>query len=157
MIYLKRKVKKGKLKEIGEFYGLELKPRGPKGALKVKRILICDTDMKNKYIRKQLDKKFSGVCDKIYDFLISEDDSEDGVKACLGEIEKLKSVIFNKYKEHMKNKMYKEFLAKIVIAENEFRNKYREREFFSKLINDTFKSFNNINNYEEEMEKGRSR
>ena len=114
MIYLKRKVKKGKLKEIGEFYGLE-----PKGALKVKRILICDTDMKNKYIRKQLDKKFSGVCDKIYDFLISEDDSEDGVKACLGEIEKLKSVIFNKYKEHMKNKMYKEFLAKIVIAENE--------------------------------------
>lgn len=157
MIYLKRKVKKCKFKEMGELYGLELKPRGPKGALKVKSILICDEEMKNKYIRKQLDKKFSGVCDKIYNFLISEDDSEDGVKACLGEIEKLKSVIFNKYKEHMKNKMYKEFLAKIVLAENEFRDKYREREFFSKLINDTFKSYNNINNYEEEMEKGRSR
>ena len=125
--------------------------------MKVRAILICDEDMKNKYIRRQLDKKFSKVCDKIYNFLISEDDSEDGVKACLGEIEKLKSVIFNKYKEHMKNKMYKEFLAKIVIAEKEFRDKYREKEFFTKLINDTFKSFNNVNVPVEEMEKGRSR
>ena len=155
MIYLKRKVKKCKFKEMGELVGLELKPRGSKGVMKVRAILICDEDMKNKYIRRQLDKKFSNVCDKIYNFLISEDDSEDGVKACLGEIEKLKSVIFNKYKEHMKNKMYKEFLAKIVIAEKEFRDKYREKEFFTKLINDTFKSFNNVP--VEEMEKGRSR
>lgn len=157
MIYLKRKVKKCRFKEVGELKGLELKPRGPKGELKVKRILICDDDLKNKYIRKQLDKKFSHVCKTIYKFLISEDDSEDGIKACLGEIEKLKSVIFNKYKEHMKNKMYKEFLAKIVITENEFRDKYREREFYSKLIESTFKNYNNVNTYEDEMEKGRSR
>ena len=108
MIYLKRKVKKCKFKEIGELSGLELKPRGPKGDLKVKSILICDKEMKNKYIRKQLDKRFSNMCDKIYKFLISEDDSEEGVKACLGEIEKLKSIIFNKYKEHMKNKIEEE-------------------------------------------------
>lgn len=157
MIYLKRKIKKGKLKELGELIGLELKPRGPKGDIKIKRMLICDSEMKNKYIRKQLDKKVSHVCKTIYKFLVSEDDSEDGIKACLGEIEKIKSVIFNKYKEHMKNKMYKDYLAKIVILENEFRNKYREREFYSNLIKSTLNNYNNINRYEEEVEKGRSR
>ena len=157
MIYLKRKIRKGKFKSMEDLTGLELKPRGPKGNIKVKSILICDSKLKSKYIGKQLDKKISHVCKTIYKFLVSEDDSEDGIKACLGEIEKIKSVIFNKYKEHMKNKMYKDYLAKIVILENEFKNKYREREFYSNLIKSTLNNYNNVNKYEEEMEKGRSR
>ena len=88
---------------------------------------------------------------KIYNFLISDDESSDGVKACLGEIEKLKSSIFNKYKEDLKIKDYQEFLAKIAITESEFKSKYHEREYLSNMINNFYK------NNEEEMNIGRGR
>jgi len=148
-MYLKRKIRRGKLVKMGEIKGLEIKPR------KVDKIILCDNELTNKYIKKQLDKKFSKLYKKLYDFLISEDDTEAGVKACLGEMEKLKSVIFNKYQEFMKNKLYKEYLAKIVITENEFKAKYMEREYYSKIIKDAYKNMNN--GFIEDMEKGRSR
>lgn len=155
MFYLKRKIGKCKFSSMSELYGLEIKPRNKANAsIKVKAMLICDDDFKNNYIAKQLDKRFSKLYDHIYNFLVSEDDSEQGVKGCLTEIEKAKSVIFNKYKEHMKNKLYKEYLARIVLTENEFRNKYLERQYFAKLIE---KAYDNTYSYDEELNKGKSR
>lgn len=155
MFYLKRKIKKCKFDGMGELTGLVIKPRGSKAdKVKVKSVLVCDSDFKNEYIKKQLDKRFSKLYNTLYKFLISEDDSEEGVKVCLGEIEKAKMIIFNKYKEHMKNKLYKEFLAKVVLTENEFRDKYMQRQYYSNLIN---KAYNNFKFYEEENEKSRSR
>ena len=122
MFYLKRKIKKCRFKSISPMNGLSIKPRGSKDS-HVLSVTICDEEFKNIYIRKQLNKKSSKLCNYLYKFLISEDDSENGVKACLGEIEKAKSIILNKYKEHMKNELYREFLAKVVLIENEFRDK----------------------------------
>ena len=103
------------------------------------------------YAKKQVSKKLKACYKKIYNFLISDDESSDGVKACLGEIEKLKSSIFNKYKEDLKIKDYQEFLAKIAITESEFKSKYHEREYLSNMINNFYK------NNEEEMNIGRGR
>lgn len=153
MLYLKRKVKKCKFKEMEELYGFVVKLSKSKGPIDVKKITICDSVLINKYAKKQLDKKFSKMYKKIYSFLISDEDSEEGVKACLGEIEKAKAVLFNKYKEFIKNKLYKEYLAKIVLTENEFRNKYMEKQYYSNLIN---KAYNSYYQQEEEI-KGRSR
>ncbi len=155
MLYIKRKIKKGKLKEIGNIKGLEITLRNKKGAIHAKKMIIVDDTLANIYSKKQLDKKFKKLYDFIYKFLTSEDNSEDGVKACLGEIEKVKQELFNKYKEFLKNKEYKEFITKIVITENEFKNKYFEREYLANII----KSVNKLptNAMYEEMEKGRSR
>lgn len=152
MYYIKRKIKRSKLIAFGEFSGLEIKPI--KNKIKVGKIIICDKKLSNKYIKKQLDKKFSKLYKTLYDFLISEDSSEAGIKACLTEIEKIKSVIFNKYKEYMKTRLYKEYLAKIVLTENEFRDKFMEREYLSRMMKETFKNFSPIS---EDRERGKSR
>lgn len=155
MFYIKRKIKRCKFNSMGELTGLSIKPKsGKESLIKVKSVLLCDTEFKNNFIKKQMDKRLSKLYNTIYKFLISDDDSEDGVKACLGEIEKAKAIIFNKYQEHMKNKLYKEYLAKIVLTENEFRDKYMQRQYYSNLIE---KAYNSYNSYEEEQQKGRSR
>ncbi len=153
MYYLKRKIKKCKFDSVSDLKGLEIRPRGNIGK-KIKNVLICEEVFSNKYVIRQLDKRFKKMYKDIYKILMSEDDAEDGVKACLGEIEKTKSVIFNKYKEHLKNKQYKDYLAKIVILENEFRNKYLEKQYFANMIN---KSLDRYYGYEEEEIKGKSR
>ena len=156
MYYVKRKIKRAKCVDMGDIVGILTKTRGSNAAIQVKKMTICDKSMRNAHAKKQMDKKFSALYSFIYKFLTSDDDSEEGVKACLGEIEKIKSALFNKHKEDLKNKQYREYLTKIVLTENEFRNKYFEREFYANLINSTMKRMESPV-YEEEMEKGRSR
>lgn len=142
MLYLKRKIEKGNLKNELKINGLELKPKNNKDHKEVKKVTIVDKKLSNKYAKKQMEKNLKKVYDKIFKFLTSEDDSENGIKACLGEIEKCKSMLFNKYKEALTNKKYKEYIAKIAITEAEFKEKYYEREYYSKIINDMYKSMN---------------
>lgn len=148
MYYLKRKVRKNTIKSIGEFNGLVVRPK-----TKASEVTIIDKELTNNYIKKQLDKKFKKMYDKVYLYLSEDDSSEEGIKACLSEIEKLKSLIFYKYEEYMKKKLYKEYLAKIVLTTNELRRKDTEREMFNEFI----KSINVNNNYDYEEERGRSR
>lgn len=136
-----------KVEEYGEINGFVTKSK--KG-----KITIVDNKLKELYACKQVEKKFKSCFKKIYNLLLEEDDSEDGVKACLGEIEKLKSSIFNKYKECLTRKQYKDFLAKIAITESEFKRKYKEREYYSKMMRDFYKT---IGYNEEELISGRSR
>lgn len=154
MLYLKRKIEKGKIKDIISIKGLELRPKNNKDHKDIKKVTITDKKIASKYANKQMDKNLKKVYDKIFKFLTSEDDSENGIKACLGEIEKCKNMLFNKYKEALTNKKYKEYLAKIAITESEFKNKYYEREYYSKIINDMYK---NMSLPEIEEIKGKSR
>lgn len=156
MYYVKRKIRRAKCVGVGEITGMLTKTRASKAPIQVKKMIICDSSMKNAHAKKQMDKKFSALYNFIYKFLTSEDNSEEGVKACLGEIEKVKSALFNQYKENLKNKQYREYLTKIVLTENEFRNKYFEREFYANLIRNTMKRME-VPNYQDEVEKGRSR
>ncbi len=144
MYKLKKNKDKGKFKKLTTIEGLVVKSK--KG-----KVTLVSDELKNKYAIKMINKKLKTCYKKIFNFLTSEDDSESGIKACLGEIEKLKSCILNKYKEFLKDKEYKEFLAKTVITENEFKNKYHEREYFSKMLDTLYKS------YEEDEIKGKSR
>ncbi len=152
MYYLKRKIKKGKVENIGEIKGLITKPNN-KGIIKVKELIIVDKNISNSYIKKQLDKKFKKMYKKIYDYLEESEGSEDGIKSCLSEIEKLKSYIFYKYQEYMKVELYREYLAKIVLTEQELKKKDKEREIFNQMIKNAY-----MNYYEpEEIERGRGR
>ena len=72
-----------KVEEYGEINGFVTKSK--KG-----KITIVYNKLKELYACKQVEKKFNSCFKKIYNLLLEEDDSEDGVKACLGEIEKLK-------------------------------------------------------------------
>ena len=155
MYSLKRKIKKGKYLEITKIKGLDTKTSESKKKYSIKKVTIVDKKLMNKFACKQMDKKLKKVYDKIFEFLISDDDSEDGIKICLGEIEKCKQALFNKYKEALINKNYKEYLAKIAIVETEFKSKYYEREYYANIIRNMYKA---REYYEEEEEiKGKGR
>ena len=153
MYYLKRKMKKGFIKNIFNFEGLEIKPKSKRHE-NIKKVTIIDKKLKNNYSIKQMDKHLKRIYDKIFAFLTSDDDSENGIKICLGEIEKCKSALFNKYKEALQNKKYKEYLAKIALIETEFRDKYYEREYYANIIKNMYKDLGTM---EEEEIKGKSR
>ena len=53
----------------------------------------------------------------------------------------------------MKNKLYKEYLAKIILTTEELKRKDSEREMFNEFIKNLPKQFN----YPELEERGRSR
>ena len=150
MYYVKRKVKKNKLKNIGNIKGLEIKPKKKE---QIEKIIIIDSEMSNNYIKKILDRKFKNIYKKIYEYLMEDERPEDGIKACLSEIEKLKSLIFYKYQEYMKVKLYKEYLAKIVLTTEELKNKDMERNFFNQIMKTTIPNYYDT---EEEI-RGKSR
>lgn len=150
MYYVKRKVKKNKLKNIGNIKGLEIKPKNKE---QIEKIIIIDSEMSNNYIKKILDRKFKNMYKKIYEYLMENEGTEDGIKACLSEIEKLKSLIFYKYQEYMKVKLYKEYLAKIVLTTEELKNKDMERNFFNQIMKTTIPNYYDT---EEEI-RGKSR
>ena len=53
----------------------------------------------------------------------------------------------------MKVELYREYLAKIVLTEQELKKKEKEREFFNQMIKNAY-----MNYYEpEEIERGRGR
>ena len=129
MYYLKRKIKKSTLKDKINIDGLTTKPKNKT----VKKVVLVDKKLKSNYAIKQMDKNLKKAYDSIFKFLTSEDDSANGIKICLGEIEKCKSTLFNKYKEELSKAKYKEYLAKIAITEAEFKHKYTEREYYKTL------------------------
>ncbi len=151
MYYLKRKIKAASLKGKIKTEGLEAKIKNKK----VKKLTIVDKKLKNNYAIKQMDKNLKKVYDSIFKFLTSDDDSENGIKICLGEIEKCKSILFNKYKNELQIKKYQEYIAKIAITEEEFKTKYREREYYRDLIEKMYKQINNDVEFDERRGKGR--
>ena len=76
MYYLKRKVKKNKIKSIGKIKGLVVKPR-----IKADEVTLADKEISNEYVKKQLDKKFKNMYKKIYIYLTEDEGSEEGMKA----------------------------------------------------------------------------
>ena len=151
MYYLKRKIKKGTLKNKIVVEGFKSKPKNKA----FKEITITDKKLRNKYASKQMDKHLKKIYDLIFKFLTGDDNSENGIKICLGEIEKCKTMLCNKYKEELYKNKYKEYIAKIAITEEEFKNKYKEREYYASLIEKMYQEIAKNDEYEEFKGKGR--
>ena len=74
--------------------------------------------------------------------------TDDDTGLVLDELNKLKGIIINKYKEYMLESEYKALLTKLIIIEEEFKRSYN-----SKL----YSTYRDNIYYEEEYSEGRSR
>ncbi len=151
MYYLKRKIKKGTLKKKIVINGLVTKSKNKD----VKSVTLVDKKLRTNYATRQMEHNLRKVYDKIFKFLTGDDDSENGIKICLGEIEKCKSMLFNKYKKELQAKKYKDYIIKIAITEEEFKKKYHEREYYKNLIEKMYRELNQREEIEEFRGKGR--
>lgn len=133
---LNKKEKKFELISFPEkIEGLEIIPKKKKGdsPFEVKNITLVDKKLIKSFIMQMINKKFDKLI-KLMNKALSDEDAGSDAQIALDEVQKLKSMLINKYKEHLIEKQYKELLSKIILMEEEFKIRYNERILYQKLM-----------------------
>lgn len=116
--------------------------------IKADKIILIDPNLCETYIRRRINKKIDKVIKFMIKILNDEDTTDGDAGLVLDEVNKLKGIIINKYKEYMLESEYKTSLTKLILIEEEFKRNYN-----NKLYN----TYGNNIYYEEEFSEGRSR
>ena len=130
--------------------GLSVTPKNEVPGLKIKtkKVVLIDEKIRESYIKKKKKKKI----DKIIKFMIkvlNDDDTTDSdTGMVLDEINRLKGIVINKYREYMIDSEYKSLLTKLILIEEEFKKSYNQKMYNNYL---------NSNYYEEDLRSGRGR
>lgn len=130
--------------------GLSVTPKNNVKDLTIKadKIILIDPNLCETYIRRRINKKIDKVIKFMIKILNDEDTTDGDAGLVLDEVNKLKGIIINKYKEYMLESEYKTSLTKLILIEEEFKRNYN-----NKLYN----TYGNNIYYEEEFSEGRSR
>lgn len=130
--------------------GLSVTPKNNVKDLTIKadKIILIDPNLCETYIRRRINKKIDKVIKFMIKILNDEDTTDGDAGLVLDEVNKLKGIIINKYKEYMLESEYKALLTKLILIEEEFKRNYN-----NKLYN----TYGNNIYYEEEFSEGRSR
>jgi len=130
--------------------GLSVTPKNNVKDLTIKadKIILIDPNLCETYIRIRINKKIDKVIKFMIKILNDEDTTDGDAGLVLDEVNKLKGIIINKYKEYMLESEYKTLLTKLILIEEEFKRNYN-----NKLYN----TYGNNIYYEEEFSEGRSR
>ncbi len=130
--------------------GLTIKPKNnvKNQSIKAGKVVLVDDNLKEEYIRKKINKKIDKIINFMLRILNEDGTSSDDTGMALDELNKLKGIVINKYREYMKESEYKSILAKLILIEDEFKKSYNEKIFMNYNLN---------NYYEEEISEGRRR
>ena len=130
--------------------GLNVTPKNNIKDLTIKadKIILIDPDLCESYIRKRINKKIDRVIKFMIKILNDDGTTDDDTGLVLDELNKLKGIIINKYKEYMLESEYKALLTKLIIIEEEFKKNYNQKLYMNYM---------NGSIYEEKISEGRSR
>ncbi len=132
--------------------GLNVTPSGTKAdSMKITKITIADKELSNNYAKHRINKKIDKIIELMLKILENEGTSDEDAGMVLDEIARLKGIIYNKYKEHMKVEEYKALLSKLIILEEQFKKDYNQKIFLSHMTNAI------MSQNQEEITEGRSR
>jgi hypothetical protein len=109
---------------------------------------LVDDDLQEEYIKKRINKKMDKIINFMMRILNDDGTSDDDTGMVLDELNRLKGIVINKYRKHMRESEYKSILAKLILIEEEFKKSYNEKMFMDYSAN---------NYYEEEIISGRGR
>lgn len=127
--------KSDKVKSVTEnkLKGLEIKTKG-ENAIKASKVLIVDSELKDLYIKNKINKKLVTILAKMQYILDNDDNDTTNATLVLGEIDRLKSILINKYKEHLKIEEFSYLLKKLMIIEEEFKLKYNRKQVYREML-----------------------
>ena len=130
--------------------GLSVTPKNNVKDLTIKadKIILIDPNLCETYIRRRINRKIDKVIKFMIKILNDEDTTDGDAGLVLDEVNKLKGIIINKYKEYMLESEYKSLLTKLILIEDEFKRNYNNK-FYNSYGNNVY--------YEEEYSEGRSR
>ncbi len=118
--------------------GLDVKPKNGGSDIKAKNIKIVDPSLKENYIKKRINNKIDKVIKFMVNLLNDDDSTDEDVGMVIDEVNKLKGIIVNKYKENMKKSDYKALLSKLILIEEEFKKNYNQKLFTNYIQNSIY-------------------
>ena len=127
--------KSDKIKSVNEnkLEALEVDTKNS-NLLNATKILIVDSELKDAYIKKRVNKKILAILAQMQYILDNEEDSNNNAALVLGEIDRLKSIMINKYREHLKAEEFSYLLKKLMIIEEEFKVKYNRKQIYREML-----------------------
>lgn len=127
--------KSDKIKSVNEnkLEGLQVDTKNT-NLLNATKILIVDSELKDAYIKKRVNKKIMALLAKMQYILDNEEDGNNNAALVLGEIDRLKSIMINKYREHLKVEEFEYLLKKLMIIEEEFKIKYNRKQIYREML-----------------------
>lgn len=130
--------------------GLNVIPKNdvPGLSIKANKVVIIDKDLTDSYIKQRINKKIDKIIKFMLKILNDDGTTEDDTGLVLDEINRLKGIVINKYKNYMEEAEYKSLLTKMILIEEEFKKSYNEKMYMN-IINNNY--------YEEEIKAGRGR
>lgn len=120
--------------------GLSVTPNKsvPGYKITVKKLTLVDPDLREAYIKQKINKKIDRVIKFMIKILNDEDTSDEDAGIVLDEINKLKGIIINKYKEYMIESEYKSLLTKLILIEEEFKKNYNQKTYLNYMTNSVY-------------------
>lgn len=117
--------------------GLSVTPNKSVPGYKItaKKLTLVDPDLREAYIKQKINKKIDRVIKFMIKILNDEDTSDEDAGIVLDEINKLKGIIINKYKEYMIESEYKSLLTKLILIEEEFKKNYNQKTYLNYMTN----------------------
>ena len=124
--------------------GLNVTPKNevPGLNIKAKKVVLIDSNLRDSYIKQRIDRKIDKIIKFMLRILNDDETTEDDTGMVLDEINRLKGIIINKYREYMLDSDYKSILTKLILIEEEFKKSYNNKMFRNYISN---------NYYEEEL------
>ena len=112
------------------------------------KVVLVDPILQDSFINKRINKKIDKIIKFMIRILNDEGTTDEDTGMVLDEINRLKGIIINKYREFMKESEYKSILTKLILIEEEFKKSYNQK-MYSTYLDD--------NIYEEEITSFRGR
>ncbi len=103
-----------------------------------KKLTLVDPELREAYIKQKINKKIDKVIKFMIKILNDEDTSDEDAGIVLDEINKLKGIIINKYKEYMLESEYKALLTKLILIEEEFKKNYNQKTYLNYMTNSVY-------------------
>lgn len=116
-----------------EINGLEIKSSGA-NIIESEKVTVVDPELKTAYIKQKLDKKIMEILYKMRALLEDPNSGDDQIAMVLDEVQKLKGIIINKYREHLEDSLYKSYLKKLMFTEDDFIKRYDVKRVYREML-----------------------
>ena len=131
-IYRRKKRLKGIVKySKDEPYTFNPAYRKREDIIDVSKLTICNKDMINNILMQKYIRKYKTLLKMVYLLFNDAFPGDTGYPAVLGEVDKLRAILLDKYHKYLAMEKEKQFLKELDYIETEVKKKYIEEKLYS--------------------------
>ena len=134
-IYRRRKKTTGKVKYSNELpFSFNPSYHKNENIIDISKLSIYNKQMINNILVKKYIRKYKALLKMVYLLFNDEFPGDTGYPAVLGEVEKLRTLLIDKYNKFLEMENQRKFLKELDYIESEVKRKYLEERYMGKQI-----------------------